>query len=130
LLLGEVQIAQEGNPLVKMLVELRDILLLAPVGNLTLALELVLHLRHRRLDALDLVEELEGPNLGCLEVDLFFFVEVADDVFDPELALPEALADLQNLSDPHAGVQNHVENLVFALFDALGNLDFALAREE
>ena len=92
-----------------MLVELRGVLLLAPVGDPSLALELALHLGHRRLDALDLVEELEGANLGRLEIDLFFLVEVTDDVFDAEFALSKALADLQNLGNADAGVQNHLK---------------------
>ncbi len=130
LLPGEIEFAQKCDALVAVLVELRGVLLLASVRNLSLAIELVLHLRHRRLDALDLVEKLQRTGFGSFEIDLIFLVEVTDDVLDAKLPFPKGLADFEDLRDTHARVQNYLENLVFALFDALGDLDLTLAREQ
>ena len=57
-------------------------------------------------------------------------VGVADDVLDPDLVLPQLVAEVDDLADGHRGVEDGREDHVLALLDALRDLDLALAREE
>ena len=55
---------------------------------------------------------------------------VADDVLDANLVFPQLVAEIDDLADGDWRVQDGRQDRVLALLDALGDLDFALAREE
>ena len=83
------------------------------------------------VEVLDLVDEPEDAAVGLFLVELaVFLVGVADDLLDANLVLPELVAEIDDLADGDRAVQDGVEDGVLALLDALGDLDFALAREE
>ncbi len=83
------------------------------------------------VEMLHLVNQAKNPAIGLLFVELGVVVlRVADDVLYPDLVLPELVAQVHDLAHGNRRVENCRQNGVLALLDALGNLDFPLAREK
>src|SRR6266540_1253628 len=80
--------------------------------------------------ALDL--DLDGLllDLLLLALRLLLVARVLHDLADADLALAEALAELEDLADRDRRRQDRGEDLLLALLDPLRNLDLALARQE
>ena len=57
-------------------------------------------------------------------------VGVLDDVLDADLVLAELVTQAEDLLDRDRGAQHHLQHAPVAVFDALGDLDLAFAREQ
>ena len=75
----------------------------------------------------DLADTVDVPLLVELGVLL---VDVPDDLLDADLVLAELVAQAEDLLDRDGGLQHHLQHAPVAVFDALGDLDLALAREQ
>ena len=83
------------------------------------------------VEALHAIDEADDAAVRLFLVELVLFVlGVADDVLDADLVVAKPLADVDDLAHGDRAGQDGRENLVFALLDALGDLDFALAGEQ
>src|SRR6185437_8445027 len=83
------------------------------------------------LELADLVDDLADAIDVELLVELgLVLVDVLDDVLDADLALAQALADLEQFLDGDRAVEHGLQHLALAVLDALGDLDLALAGEQ
>ena len=93
--------------------------------------ELLLELLGVALELADLVDDLADAIDVELLVELgLVLVDVLDDILDADLALAQALADLEELLDGDRAVEHGLEHLALAVLDALRDLDLALAGEQ
>src|SRR2546427_6254492 len=89
----------------------------------------VLGLAIEPADLVDQLHHLVGASL-LVERLVVLVRRIADDLAHAHLALPQPLADLDDLLDGDAGVEHGVEHFLLAVLDPLGDLHLALAGEQ
>src|SRR5581483_5652673 len=78
----------------------------------------------------DLIEQALFVNLFLLEILAFFVALFLDDLAHADLVLGQFLAQIQHVGERERARQYFVDDPLFAVFDLLGDFDFAFAAEE
>ena len=106
---------------------------MAPLRRHPFALELffdLLALVDGAADFADLIEQALFMDLFFLEVLAFLVALFLDDLAYANFMLRQFLAEIEDMSQGQRAGKHFVEDAIFAVFDLLGDLDFAFAAQQ